>query len=897
MAYLNEMMATPRFHSFLERKVLSVLVSALAAGFALRPHADAALVLISQGKSDYQIVLPDHPPTPQIGECLAQTGRLVAAAFAANGAEIEVVTEARRNREKPALYLGNTEFARMRGVSPATFPDWTYRLKAEGRDLIIVGNDAPAKTHTDQKKRIPDWDRVGTAKAAVDFLHEFLGVRFLYPEIAAHQSVAAAAKVDFHKSPAVEFLPLQTAEVPDSLDVQKTPAVRVNTAHPAGCSFYDLAHNRFPRIDELFGGHTWQRAVPPEQHFATHPEYFALINGVRLKPEGGNAQYCLSNPEVQELVYRDLASALERGFSSVDLGQPDGFRECQCKGCEDLFGTGRNWSEKIWIFNRKVAERLEARHPGGRVTMMSYILTAAPPKSFTRFPSNACVMLTGTNEEDLSPWRGHEVPGGFTGYLYNWCPNLGSRYTPMRTPIFVETQIRRLCENKIQAVYRDGPGQLFGLEGPVYYTMGRMWDAPQKLGASVLVPEFCNAAFGGAAPAMKSFYRSLYQSIALYSDQIGTRCDVWRTPSYDGPPVKTVQDPFRLLAFLYPPNLLESLSADLAQAKKQADSAKVRTRLELVELEFNYVRHLARVVHLYHAFQTAPDASSRDRLLDAIDSRNAFLSALYTPEKKRLQSEGWGHNLYPFPGHSAEHLRLAYDGYQEPFAHTCLNWDTVAMRTAPMPGKKAARVKSATGRPTPDSPLWSEAEPLALTAVFPINGLPRKTTIRMLYDREHLHVLAEAELEPTASELFKPFKRDTPLVGEESFDFYLQPDPASPRLYRFMVGPDSLSKYDALNGAITDLMDPRYAKDDPTWNGDWHVETRVVENPRRWLAQVSIPFRTVNGGEPVSGTRWLANFGRHHPLPRNKRDHAIWSSSSTSSSMEDREVFGELVFE
>jgi hypothetical protein len=152
-------------------------------------------------------------------------------------------------------------------------------------------------------------------------------------------------------------------------------------------------------------------------------------------------------------------------------------------------------------------------------------------------------------------------------------------------------------------------------------------------------------------------------------------------------------------------------------------------------------------------------------------------------------------------------------------------------------------------------------------------------------------------LEPTASELFKPFKRDTPLVGEESFDFYLQPDPASPRLYRFMVGPDSLSKYDALNGAITDLMDPRYAKDDPTWNGDWHVETRVVENPRRWLAQVSIPFRTVNGGEPVSGTRWLANFGRHHPLPRNKRDHAIWSSSSTSSSMEDREVFGELVFE
>ena len=49
--------------------------------------------------------------------------------------------------------------------------------------------------------------------------------------------------------------------------------------------------------------------------------------------------------------------------------------------------------------------------------MMSYILTAAPPKSFTTFPPNTAVMLTGTNEEDIAPWRRYEVPRGFTGYL------------------------------------------------------------------------------------------------------------------------------------------------------------------------------------------------------------------------------------------------------------------------------------------------------------------------------------------------------------------------------------------------------------------------------------------------------------------------------------------------
>ncbi len=41
----------------------------------------------------------------------------------------------------------------------------------------------------------------------------------------------------------------------------------------------------------------------------------------------------------------------------------------------------------------------------------------------------------------------------------------------MRTPGFIEVQIKRLARNRIQAISRDGPGQLFGLEGPVYYVM------------------------------------------------------------------------------------------------------------------------------------------------------------------------------------------------------------------------------------------------------------------------------------------------------------------------------------------------------------------------------------------------------------------------------------------
>ena len=59
----------------------------------------------------------------------------------------------------------------------------------------------------------------------------------------------------------------------------------------------------------------------------------------------------------------------------------------------------------------------------------------------------------------------------------------------MRTPGFIETQVRRLATHDVQAIMRDGPGQLFGLEGHVYYVMGRMLDAPETNTARDLLAE------------------------------------------------------------------------------------------------------------------------------------------------------------------------------------------------------------------------------------------------------------------------------------------------------------------------------------------------------------------------------------------------------------------------
>ncbi len=126
---------------------------------------------------------------------------------------------------------------------------------------------------------------------------------------------------------------------------------------------------------------------------------------------------------------------------------------------------------------------------------------------------------------------------------------------------------------------------------------------------------------------------------------------------------------------------------------------------------------------------------------------------------------------------------------------------------------------------------------------------------------------------------------------------YVAPNPSQPLMYRFTQGPNADSKYDALNGRITDVMDPRFGKDDSTWNGDWTSTTRVDAPTKRWQAHLVIPFATLGVDAPTKGIRWRANFGRNHRLPREVIDRAIWSSSLTSTTIDDVAVMGEIVFE
>jgi hypothetical protein len=56
-------------------------------------------------------------------------------------------------------------------------------------------------------------------------------------------------------------------------------------------------------------------------------------------------------------------------------------------------------------------------------------------------------------------------------------------------------------------------------------------------------------------------------------------------------------------------------------------------------------------------------------------------------------------------------------------------------------------------------------------------------------------------------------------------------------------------------------------------------------------------FTTLGVEPPAQGITWKANFGRNHAMHREVIDRAIWSSSLTSTSMDDTSLMGEIVFE
>ena len=126
------------------------------------------LVIAENGKCDYQIVIPDMAQDEIVDRWLLMTAKLMQAAFEKNGFTINVVKEGEKADNKPGIYLGATRFAKTNGINVERHEDWTYYLKAVGKDLIIAGNDKKDPVRTIRFTKTP-LALLGTVKGRLRF--------------------------------------------------------------------------------------------------------------------------------------------------------------------------------------------------------------------------------------------------------------------------------------------------------------------------------------------------------------------------------------------------------------------------------------------------------------------------------------------------------------------------------------------------------------------------------------------------------------------------------------------------------------------------------------------------------------------------------------------------------
>lgn len=132
--------------------------------------------------------------------------------------------------------------------------------------------------------------------------------------------------------------------------------------------------------------HTFYPLVPPDKHFAAHPEWYSLIKGKRTHD---HAQLCLSNPELRDFVVQQVKAWLREAPDAqiISVTQNDCHGACECANCKAIDDAEGSLSGSMLAFVNYIAERIEPEFPQVAVDTFAYQYTRKPPKTIQPRPN------------------------------------------------------------------------------------------------------------------------------------------------------------------------------------------------------------------------------------------------------------------------------------------------------------------------------------------------------------------------------------------------------------------------------------------------------------------------------------------------------------------------------
>lgn len=453
----------------------------------------------------------------------------------------------------------------------AALPREGYFYCNDGENLVFGGNGR------------------GLLYGVYAFLEDELGIRFFNPDVThvPRRSRIEIGALDRTDAPVMEYREPSIWEVRSN---EYAVRRRVNGNFSRS------------RVEKFGGGvgyalgyfvHTFTRLLPPDIYFDEHPEYYAEINGQRIREK---TQLCLSNPEVLELVKKRVLEELRKQPDSMlfSVSQDDNYNGCTCPKCRAVDEEEGSMAGSMIRFVNQVAEAVEEEFPDVVIDTLAYQYTRKPPK-LTRPRHNVSVRLCSIEccfihplrecrcddpdapnidlsapfAEDLIGW------GKICNRLYVWdyVTNFSHYWMPHPNFHVLADNVRFFAENGVKGVFEQGcaapgGGEFTGLRS--YILSKALWNP--DLDENLLIDEYLTGVYGTAAPYLRKYLETVYDA----ANAAGKHLYCFNHPD----------KPWHTM------DLVEKCEKLFDEAEKVADNEEILLRIQKQRLAVRYLRIL-----------------------------------------------------------------------------------------------------------------------------------------------------------------------------------------------------------------------------------------------------------------------------------------------------------------
>jgi hypothetical protein len=280
--------------------------------------------------------------------------------------------------------------------------------------------------------------------------------------------------------------------------------------------------------------HTFSKLIPPDKYFSSHPEYFSLVNGKRMP----NAQLCLSNSEVIDLLTNNLGERIKKKPEKQiwSVSQNDTYNPCSCSSCRELYQKyGATSGAYI-----QMANHIADTYPDYTISTLAYQFTRQAPQNIKPRP-NVNIMLCTIECSRSKPLVEFNQANSFKYNLEDWAALTHNLFlwdyeVQFRTylcpfPNFpvLQPNIQLFKQYNADMMFQQCSGRSWSdlIELKQYLIAKLLWNP--DINVDSLARRFIKHYYGPAAPYIEKYYRTMNKVMTEHRDT--ETLNIYGTPS------------------------------------------------------------------------------------------------------------------------------------------------------------------------------------------------------------------------------------------------------------------------------------------------------------------------------------------------------------------------------